>query len=139
MNEKQIRQFILDHFRAHAIKGDLKPGRIYDVIEKSPTKLRIRSRVKTGHWRQNLLVDLVTCKSMVHGEFRRANIFWQSKRKDEDSLSNPYPTNGGIRSPSNPIAIALDFEQFDADGVPLEVDRFIERGTKTLQPKEDSQ
>ena len=138
MNTDETEKYILDYFQAHAIKGDLKPGRIYDVIEKSPTRLRIRSRGKTGTWRQNLLIDLVTCKSMVHGEFRRANIFWQWKRKDEKSFSKPTPTNGGLDAAPDPIAIALGFDEFDSNGLPLEVDRFIERGPEKLHVNNDS-
>ena len=138
MNVDEARKFIMKHFQAHAIKGELKPGRIYDIVEKSPSKLRIRSRGNNGDWHQNLLVDLVTCTSLKYGQFRRADIFWQWKKKDEDPAHTPCSSNGGFHTAPDPISLALEFDEFDADGLPLAVDQFIERGLKTIQPEEDS-
>ncbi|HPQ72157.1 MAG TPA: hypothetical protein PKW95_23750 [bacterium] len=122
MNAEAARQYVIDFFRAHAVKGDLKPSRTYEVVEQSPTKIKIATR--NGHERsvQTLFADLVTCKSLKYGEFRRVDLFWGLERKEQEREFAPIHTTDIVIDDE-----ALPEPVFTSSGTPLPVDAFMER------------
>ncbi len=126
MDVAAARQFLLDHFQAHAIKGDLKPGRTYEVVDPDPAHLKFRTRNHSGRYVQTLFADLVTCKSLNYGEFRRVDLFWGVNRNEQEegraSASNE-------RAPSDdPVIHSIPPNEFYPNGEPVPVDAFMDRG-----------
>lgn len=124
MDSDAARRFLLDHFRAHAIKGELKPTRTYEVVEWSSTKLKISTRNGDGRWVQTLFADLITCKSLKYGEFRRVDLFWGADRRDFEAAARPRllkratSADGAIRS-------SIPGPTFLPDGELMPVDTFM--------------
>ena len=126
MDVGAARQFLLDHFRAHAIKGELKPTRIYEVVERSSTKLKISTRNSVGRWVQTLFADLVTCKSLKYGEFRRVDLIWGAERNEKQSdVALVYQTGRGTIDDS--FSAPIPGPKFLPNGDPMPVDAFISR------------
>ena len=126
MDVGAARQFLLDHFRAHAIKGELKPTRIYEVVEWSSTKLKISTRNGNGRWVQTLFADLVTCKSLKYGEFRRVDLIWGVDRKNHDpEFSSRFST--GAAADDDSFSAPIPGPKFLPNGDPMPVDAFISR------------
>ena len=129
MGAKACHQFILDHFKAHAIKGVLKPDRTYEVILAEQTQLKIRTRNKNGHWLQTLFASLQTCKSLKYGQFRRVDLFWGMQHK------NNKPDVASTRS-SRAVADDASFgasipgPTFLSNGDLMPVDAFINRHSR---------
>jgi len=128
MDVGAARQFLLDHFRAHAIKGELKPTRIYEVVERSSTKLKISTRNGDGRWVQTLFADLVTCKSLKFGEFRRVDLFWGVDRKNRDAeFTSRFST--GATANDDSFRVSIPGPAFTTSGEPVPVDAFMARGS----------
>ena len=127
MSADELRSFLIEHFQAHAIKGALKPSRTYEVVETSPTKMRIRTRGRDSSRVQLLCADLVSCKSMRYGQFRRVDLFWGVQRKE--IKAGPKPRRSRSTS-ENVVAhsVAMPEPEFTAGGDPIPVDTFISRG-----------
>ncbi len=124
MNDEEARQFILEFFRAHAIKGDLKPSRTYEVIEQNPAHLKLRTRNKNGRYVQTLFGDLVTCKSQRYGEFRRVDLLWGVERKNQDAA--PIPFHSKRESTDDvPFSFSIPGPVFTPNGDPMPVDSFM--------------
>ncbi len=126
MGATECHQFILDYFRAHAIKGDLKPTRIYEVIENDPSHLKIRTRNKNGRSVQTLFADLMTCKSTKHGEFRRVDLFWGVERKSDDAEIKPRLSTRAT-SEDDSFHAPIPGPKFLPNGDPMPVDTFMAR------------
>ncbi|MDP8256628.1 MAG: hypothetical protein P9M14_12830 [Candidatus Alcyoniella australis] len=127
MSTAALQKFIMEHFQAHAIKGDLKPGRKYQVIETSPTQMIIRTRGKNSRRVQTLFADLVTCKSLRYGEFRRVDLFWGVGRKDKEAGAKPHRTKRAAAD-GDTFSVSIPVPEFTADGDPIPVDTFISSG-----------
>ena len=127
MNAADLRIFLLDHFRAHALKGELKSGRIYQVIEASPTQLRIRTRGRSSSRVQTLFADLVSCKSLRYGEFRRVDLFWGVERKESEAGAQPSQSSRAAAN-GDTLSVSMPGPAFTAGGEPIPVDTFISRG-----------
>ena len=129
MGATACHQFILDHFKAHAIKGVLKPDRTYEVVENGSTKLKIRSRSRNSNAIQTLFADLQTCKSLKYGQFRRVDLFWGMQHK------NNKPDVASTRS-SRAVADDASFgasipgPTFLSNGDLMPVDAFINRHSR---------
>ncbi|HPQ72315.1 MAG TPA: hypothetical protein PKW95_24560 [bacterium] len=122
MNAQAIRQFLIEYFQAHAVKGDLKPSRTYEVIERTSSKIKITTR--NGHERsvQTLFADLVTCKSLKYGEFRRVDLFWGAERKEQEKYSAPSISSIDITEDDS-----FPAPEFTSSGAPLPVDAFMKQ------------
>lgn len=132
MGTTECHQFILDYFHAHTIKGQLKPSRTYEVIERSSTKLKISTRNGNGRSVQTLFADLITCKSLKYGEFRRVDLFWGADRRDTEVSSRPrhsgYSTAG-----DDAIHSSIPGPAFLSNGEPMPVDTFLDRRVARLK------
>lgn len=129
MGAKACRQYILDHFQAHAIKGTINPSRTYEVVEQSATKLKIRSRDKSGRSVQTLFADLMTCKSLKYGEFRRVDLFWGMPRKPENATAAPS-RSGGVFTDDGHHRGSIPGPTFLSNGELMPVDAFISRHSR---------
>lgn len=130
MNAEAARQYLIDHFGAHAIKGELKPSRTYQVIERSSSKIKIATRNGHGRSVQTLFADLVTCKSLKYGEFRRVNLFWGAERKEQEKDNAPFhATDVAVDDDSFPEPA------FTSGGTPLPVDAFMKRSLVGRSPR----
>ena len=129
MNVDETHKFILDHFKAHAIKGSLKPGRIYEVLLAEPTHLKIRTRDKNGRSIQALFADLKTCKSLKYGEFRRVDLIWgmQHKNIKPDVTST---RSGGAVVDDISFGASIPGPTFLFNGELMPVDAFINRHSR---------
>ena len=127
MSAAALRNLMMDHFKAHAIKGELKPSRTYEVVEKSPTQMRIRTRGKNKSRVQLLSADLVSCKSLRYGQFRRVDLFWGVERKEMETDSRPHRSCSASEN-SDAHSVAMPEPEFTAGGDPVPVDTFISRG-----------
>ena len=126
MSATECHQFLLDHFRAHAIKGDLKAHRTYEVIEPDSAHLKLRTRNQGGRYVQTLHADLVTCKSLKYGEFRRVDLFWGMERKEQEVVR---PASSDERAPSDDyVTPPIPPTEFYPSGEPVPVDAFMDRG-----------
>ena len=129
MNADETHKFILDHFKAHAIKGSLKPGRTYEVILAEPTQLKIRTRDKNGRSIQTLFADLKTCKSLKHGEFRRADLFWGMQQKNKSPDVSPTRSRGAVANDTS-FGASIPGPTFLSNGDLMPVDAFINRHSR---------
>ena len=129
MGAKAIRQYIVDYFGAHAIKGSLIPDRIYEVVDTDETKIKISTRNKNGRWLQTLFADLVTCKSLKHGQFRRVDLFWGLQRKPDRRDAAPSKSNGATPRDES-IRQAVPGPKFLSNGELMPVDAFISRHSR---------
>ena len=129
MDATACQQFILGHFKAHAIKGALKPERTYEVILAEPTQLKIRTRNKKGLWMQTLFADLKTCKSLKYGQFRRVDLFWgmQHKNIKPDVAST---RSGGAVVGDTSFGASIPGPTFLSNGELMPVDAFINRHSR---------
>lgn len=126
MDAEAARRFLLDHFRAHAIKGTLKPTRTYEVVERSSYKLKISTRNGDGRWVQTLFADLVSCKSLKHGEFRRVDLFWGADRRGTEAAIKPRRSHGAIPD-DEAIRSSIPGPMFLSNGELMPVDAFMNR------------
>ncbi len=126
----QMRQHILTYFRAHVIKGVLKPDRTYEVVENDSTKLKIRSRSRNGNSIQTLFASLQTCKSLKYGQFRRVDLFWgmQHNNKKPD-VASTRPTNGSVTDDTS-LSVSIPGPTFLSNGELMPVDAFINRHSR---------
>jgi len=129
MNKKRIKQFILDHFRAHAIKGEIKPGRTYEVVEHDSTKLRIRSRSRNGNSIQTLFASLQTCKSLKYGQFRRVDLFWGMQHKNNKPDVASTRSDGAVVDDIS-FGSSIPDPTFLSNGELMPVDAFINRHSR---------
>ena len=129
MTALEAEAYIRERLRVHAIRGELRPGRDYQVASASPTAIRFVTRNGGGKTRA-LRVELVTCRSLRLGEFRRANLFWAEPRKEEPIP--PLDPNPRAADPSAPVEIRdlfdLQIPAVHPDGSPLAVDEFLAEG-----------
>ncbi|MBZ0271370.1 hypothetical protein K8I61_04995 [bacterium] len=128
MDAEAARQFLIDHFRAHAIKGELKPTRTYEVIEQDAAHLKICTRNGGGRWVQSLFADLVTCKSLKYGEFRRVDLFWGVERKGRDADA-VFQFSTGATADDDTFRVSIPGPAFTPSGEPVPVDAFMARGS----------
>ena len=126
MGATECHQFILEYFRAHAIKGTLKPSRIYEVVERSSTKLKISTRNGNGRWVQTLFADLITCKSLKYGEYRRVDLFWGVDRRDTEAVIRPRHSSGAVADDET-IRSSIPGPTFLSNGELMPVDAFMNR------------
>ncbi len=126
MNANKITRLISDHFQPHAVKGDLKPSRGYEVVESDPCRLKIRTRSRDGKVVQSLFATLMTCRSMRHGEFRRVDLAWGVERKGKDRAVEPLNERPGQDGEFE--LNALPYVEPTADGFLVPVDKFMARG-----------
>ena len=129
MNVDETHKFILDHFKAHAIKGSLKPGRIYEVLLAEPTHLKIRTRDKNGRSNQTLFADLQTCKSLKYGQFRRVDLFWGMPRKPEKTTAAPSHSRSGFTDDGHHRG-SIPGPTFLSNGELMPVDAFMSRHSR---------
>jgi len=126
MGDKACHQFILDHFKAHAIKGSLKPGRTYEVVVAETNRLKIRTRDKNGRSIQTLFADLQTCKSLKYGQFRRVDLFWGMQNKNQNPDAAPSKSGGSVADDSS-IGASIPGPTFLSNGELMSVDAFMSR------------
>ncbi len=126
MNANEITQHISDHFRPHSVKGDLKPSRGYEIVESEPSRLKIRTRSRDGKVIQSLFANLMTCRSLRHGEFRRVDLAWGVERKGKDREVE-LPDERPGRDDEFDLGILPRFDAMP-DGYPMPVDAFMARG-----------
>ena len=124
-----IGKFILDHFQAHAIKGILKPGRTYEVLEKDSTKLKIRSHSRNGNSIQTLFASLQTCKSLKYGQFRRVDLFWGMQHKNNKPDVASTRSNGAAADDAS-FGASIPDPTFLSNGELMPVDAFINRHSR---------
>lgn len=124
MAAETCRRFLLDYFRAHAIQGVLKPTRKYEVLERTPIHLKIRTRNKDGRYVQTLFADLMTCKSMRYGEFRRVDLLWGVERKNQDAERASYASKSESTD-DLPFSKTIPGPVFGPNGDPMPVDSFM--------------
>jgi len=126
MGATECHQFILDYFHAHAIKGDLKQSRTYEVIEKDASHLKIRTRNKDGRSIQTLFADLMACKSLKYGEFRRVDLFWGMERKNSDADIKPLLSSGAAANDDS-FRASIPGPTYLPNGELMPVDTFMSR------------
>lgn len=129
MGDKACRQYILDYFNAHAIKGTINPSRTYEVVEQSSTQLKIRTRDKGGRSVQTLFADLMTCKSLKYGEFRRVDLFWGMQRKPEKTTATPSHSRG-VSTNDGHHRGSIPGPTFLSNGELMPVDAFMSRHSR---------
>ena len=131
MNAREAEAYIRERLRVHAIRGELQPDRTYRVASESATSIRFVTWTARSRFRA-LRVELVTCRSLRFGEFRRANLFWAEPRRDSAPESQWYGDGRRTEEPPVPVEIRelldLDIPAAHPDGSPLAVDEFLAEG-----------
>ena len=131
MTAREAEAHIREHLAVHAIRGDLKPGRTYRVAEETATSIRFVTRNGKSNRCQTLRVELVTCRSLRFGEYRRANLYWAEPRREEPTDFSPAPGKPR-KDPAAPVDLRALRNAADppahADGTPMAVDELMGRG-----------
>jgi hypothetical protein len=126
MDAIHLKQFILSHFQAHAINGSIRPDRTYEIIATEPKRLKFRTRNKYGHFLQTLFADLVTCKSLKYGQFRRVDLFWGLQQKNGKSDSRNSRSKITILE-NESVSQSIPGPEFLSNGDLMPVDAFMSR------------